>query len=471
MPANPSASERYAILAPSTAGDEIGALATILVAVIAIAAVAPIAHAYAGPNPGFVSLIYTGLTLGTVCCAGMLAALYRVSAREPLAVLALAYGFGSFIIALYVLALPGVLVPGGSLGGSASAEWLWVVAHVAFIALSLAYACSERIAGYDDHAQAQRSRTALRAAIAGIVTVLFASVFAALVGADRLPALISGNAFTPLLGHRIAPLLVVGYAVAIASLYRLTRLATMTQLWVSVVLVALACEVMTGGIIANARYSAGWYASCFEGVVAAGAFLNVMARHVNSVLVGFAASNRVLADRSVRDALTQLLNRRGFDDRMAELAHIQRRRRISAHALAIVDIDHFKAVNDAFGHVAGDAALRAVAGAIAGACARSRDECYRLGGEEFAIVLPATDEHGALVVAERIRAAVRALRLPSGNADFGPILTVSIGIAVVDGVGEVDSLELYRRADAALLAAKRTGRDRVLVYEAARLTA
>jgi two-component system chemotaxis family response regulator WspR len=196
-----------------------------------------------------------------------------------------------------------------------------------------------------------------------------------------------------------------------------------------------------------------------------------MARHVNSVLVGFAASNRVLADRSVRDALTQLLNRRGFDDRMAELAHIQRRRRISAHALAIVDIDHFKAVNDAFGHVAGDAALRAVAGAIAGACARSRDECYRLGGEEFAVVLPATDEHGALVVAERIRAAVRALRLPSGNAEFGPILTVSIGIAVVDGVGEVDSLELYRRADAALLAAKRTGRDRVLVYEAARLTA
>jgi diguanylate cyclase (GGDEF)-like protein len=196
-----------------------------------------------------------------------------------------------------------------------------------------------------------------------------------------------------------------------------------------------------------------------------------MARHVNSVLVSFAASNRVLADRSVRDALTQLLNRRGFDDRMAELAHIQRRRRISALALAIVDIDHFKAVNDAFGHVAGDAALRAVAEAIATACARSRDECYRLGGEEFAIVLPATDEHGALVVAERIRESVRALRLPSGNPDFGPILTVSIGIAVVDGAGEIDSLELYRRADAALLAAKRTGRDRVLVYEAARLTA
>ena len=459
-------SERYAILAPPTSGDGLGAFLTILAALTGVAVVAPAAHVFAGPNPGFVALIYTGLTLAAAFSAGMLAALYRVSAREPLAVLGIAYGFGALVIALYVLALPGVLLPSGSLGGSAGAEWLWIFAHLGFVALSVTYAFSERIAAIDDVASPGYLRLAVRGVVAAIVLSLFAGVFAAIAWPDRFPRVIVDAAFTPLLTHRIAPLLAVGYAFSAAVLYALTRLRTTTQLWMSVVLVALACEVIVSGILADARYAAGWYAGAFEAVVAAGAFLNLMARQVNSVLAHFVTSNRVLADRSVRDALTQLLNRRGFDDRMAELAHIQRRRRISSLALAIVDIDHFKAVNDTFGHVAGDQVLRAVAGAIANACARSHDVCYRLGGEEFAVVLPATDAHGAIVVAERIRECVAALRIGSGNAAGPAILTVSVGIAVVDG-RTVDALELYRRADAALLAAKRDGRDRVTVYEAA----
>jgi diguanylate cyclase (GGDEF)-like protein len=460
-----SPSERYAILAPPSTGDRIGAIATLAVALSGIVVAAPVAHTIAGPNPGFVALIYASLMLAAFFVAGMLAALYRVSALEPLAILALAYGYAAVVIALYVMALPGVMLPGSALGGSAAAEWLWICAHAGFVALSIAYALAEWIAA-DDLGARSYAVPALRAAVGVTALGLVTGVIAALAAQDRLPHVIVGSAFTPLLRHAIAPGLAVGYGVAIAILGTLTRFRTTTQLWVAVVLGSLACEVLVAGSLANARYSAAWYAGCFEGVVASGAFLNLIARQVNSVLATFAATNRELADRSVRDALTQLLNRRGFDDRMAELAHIQRRRRISSVCLAIVDIDHFKAVNDTFGHVAGDQVLRSVAAAIEASCARSRDACYRLGGEEFAVVLPATDFHGALVVAERIRANVAALAIASGGTP-GATLTVSVGLAVVDGARDVDSIELYRRADTALLSAKRAGRDRTVVYEEA----
>jgi diguanylate cyclase (GGDEF)-like protein len=398
--------------------------------------------------------------------AGMLAALYRVSAREPLAILALGYGYAAIVIALYMIALPGVMFPAGALGGSTAAEWLWICGHAGFIALSLAYTFAEWIAA-DELGARGYALPALRASVGVAALVLVSSVIAALAAQDRLPHIIVGNTFAPLLGHAIAPAIVAGYTVTIVLLATLTRFRTTTQLWVAVVLAALACETIASGILANARYSAAWYAGCFEGVVASGAFLNLIARQVNSVLRDFATSNRELADRSVRDALTQLLNRRGFDDRMAELAHIQRRRRISSMCLAIVDIDHFKVVNDTFGHVVGDQVLRAVAKAIDGSCARSRDACYRLGGEEFAVVLPATDVHGAMVVADRIRAAIAALQIASGSGVPGSIVTVSIGLAIVDGARDTDSIELYRRADEALLAAKRSGRDRIVVYEEA----
>ncbi len=456
--------ERYAILAPPSPGDRIGALVTVILALSGVAFVAPIAHVTAGPNPGFVALIYASLLLGAFFVAGMLASLYRVTSLQPLAVLALAYGYAAIVMALYVLALPGVLLPGNALGGSAAAEWLWLCVHAGFISLSIAYAFAEWVSA-DDSGVMDRSRPALFASIGTALLVLVAAVIAALAFADRLPHVIAGNAFTPFLRFGAAPALACGYFVAIGALVFLTRLRTTTQLWVLVVLAALACEVVTAGMLANARYSAAWYAGTLEAVIAAGAFLNLIARQVNSVLAIFASNNRVLADRSVRDALTQLLNRRGFDDRMAELAHIQRRRKISAVSLAIVDIDHFKAVNDTFGHVTGDRVLQAVAGAIESACARSRDECYRLGGEEFAVVLPATDRHGAEVVAERIRSNIFALRIASGTGAGN--LTVSVGIAVVDASRDVDAIELYRRADTALLAAKAGGRDRVMFYEEA----
>jgi diguanylate cyclase (GGDEF)-like protein len=153
------------------------------------------------------------------------------------------------------------------------------------------------------------------------------------------------------------------------------------------------------------------------------------------------------------DVLTGLLNRRGFNRRLRE--ELQRAGR-GEHALALVvaDLDRFKALNDRFGHPAGDEALRRVS-ALLGDAKRDSDTMARIGGEEFALVLPYTDRAGSQAMAERIRTTIRA-----EFAEDGVALTASFGIAVYPDDGDTQDL-LMRAADAALYAAKDLGRDRI----------
>jgi diguanylate cyclase (GGDEF)-like protein len=156
------------------------------------------------------------------------------------------------------------------------------------------------------------------------------------------------------------------------------------------------------------------------------------------------------------DGLTGLLNRRTFNAQLEKrLREAQRYRR--PLSLLLLDVDHFKKVNDAHGHPAGDAVLRGVA-RIAQHDARETDIVARYGGEEMALVLPETDGRGAVVIAERIRARVAAA---SHATEQGPIqVTISIGVATWPGGGE-DPEALIERADKALYRAKQGGRNRV----------
>ncbi len=153
------------------------------------------------------------------------------------------------------------------------------------------------------------------------------------------------------------------------------------------------------------------------------------------------------------DDLSGLLNRRGFNQRLAEEL---RRATRSGHGLALVvgDLDRFKQINDRFGHPAGDEALRRVS-ALLHEAARESDTVARLGGEEFAIVLPYTGRPGAQAMAERIRRTIR-----DDFTEEGMPLTISFGIAVSPENGDTQDL-LMRSADAALYAAKALGRDRI----------
>lgn len=167
--------------------------------------------------------------------------------------------------------------------------------------------------------------------------------------------------------------------------------------------------------------------------------------------------NQVLNEVSRTDALTELGNRWHMKERLGELGSAARRHGESL-AVLMIDIDHFKAVNDVFGHAAGDVVLQEVARRVKTAL-RREDIAARWGGDELIVVLPFTDLPSAHAVGERIRLAVRSEPItfaPFGQDDSTPV-TVSVGCAA--GIGETD--DLVRAADEALYAAKRAGRDTV----------
>ncbi|BDG09148.1 GGDEF domain-containing response regulator [Anaeromyxobacter paludicola] len=171
-----------------------------------------------------------------------------------------------------------------------------------------------------------------------------------------------------------------------------------------------------------------------------------------------------LAALSATDPLTGLHNRRHLQERLAQ--ELSRARRYGGPlSLLLVDLDHFKRVNDGYGHQAGDAALRAVAG-ILRTTLRTLDVCARFGGEEFAVLMPATDWSGALTVAERLRRRIAAAPLLTAPAlrepSAGPVevrMTASLGAAFMASGAQVGADELVRAADAALYRAKQQGRD------------
>lgn len=165
-----------------------------------------------------------------------------------------------------------------------------------------------------------------------------------------------------------------------------------------------------------------------------------------------------LRESTERDPLTKVYNRlrlagdmAATQDRVARYGH--------RYAVAIFDIDYFKAYNDTYGHVAGDEALIQVASIIAGR-ARAGDVVYRYGGEEFLLLLPEQDAQKALVAAERIRETVAASPVTHEHLDVTGRVTVSIGIAEVGGGGFEEAVH---RADDALWRAKQAGRNQTVV--------
>ena len=215
----------------------------------------------------------------------------------------------------------------------------------------------------------------------------------------------------------------------------------------------------------------------------------------------FKAQSDLLRNLSHRDPLTGIANRRALEERLSS-----EWRRAARHqmplSLLMLDVDYFKAYNDHYGHIAGDACLERVAEALSQTIGRAEDLVARYGGEEFAALLAGSGPEEALALAEKVRAAVQALAIPHARSSASDWLSVSIGVASVQPVGgaagsaarggagasgEADesvgtgapgevvkpsaaspsgfqiSQELFERADQALYAAKQAGRNRVSV--------
>ncbi len=211
--------------------------------------------------------------------------------------------------------------------------------------------------------------------------------------------------------------------------------------------VAIAHAVALLAMPAVDSYPGRWLDVMVSGCGVAGVVLVLERR--NEILVAR------LAEEARTDPLTGLLNRRGFDEHAArEFAHVGREG--APIALAILDIDHFKQVNDQWGHIVGDRVLVNLARVLSGE-ARGIDVAARLGGEEFAVLMPGSDAAGAEAFVERVRAGLEA----SAGSDL-PGVRVSAGVAATSE--PLDVQIMLESVDRALYVAKRGGRDRTVVF-------
>ena len=184
-------------------------------------------------------------------------------------------------------------------------------------------------------------------------------------------------------------------------------------------------------------------------------------QELNVLNARLAQLNQELSVLSQTDALTGLANRRAFDQRLAEEVSRAARHHMPL-ALLVVDIDHFKPYNDHYGHPAGDACLRQVAAVLRECAGRPIDLVARLGGEEFAVLLPHQGSADAIQVAERCLRAVEAAAIAHAGSPVAPHVTVSVGVAQSIKPAQ-DGAALLAAADAALYLAKRQGRRRVVL--------
>lgn len=170
-----------------------------------------------------------------------------------------------------------------------------------------------------------------------------------------------------------------------------------------------------------------------------------------------------LESQTLVDGLTGIANRRRFDLHLSDEFR-RAKRNASPISLIMIDVDYFKNYNDNYGHQQGDECLVQIAGALSKTLNRARDLVARYGGEEFSVILPDTNEDGALQVAEAMHAEVESLALPHAWSGVGDHVTISVGISTLTPEQTTSTGTLIHAADRALYQAKRSGRNCIVTY-------
>lgn len=390
--------------------------------------------------PSFVPALLSIVVCFDLMSVYLLLGEYRDKGDPRLLAMCAAYVWSLFLMVGYGFAFPGVISSHPPLAFTASmAPWLYLGWHVGFPVL-LGLAWGPWPVAFRTTTPAARRLSAgwlvlgaTAVAAAGVVTT--AAVFA-----HHLPVLILGRNTTRMT-TLTAPVALPLVGLAVIAAWHGTRRRSGAERWSGVAVLVCLCD-LTLTYTARYRFSMGWYAGRVLTLTAAG-----------TVLLAMLAEFRRIKSRAefnaAYDSLTGLHNRRTTHDTLGLLFPTARR---SGAPLSVVllDLDHFKKINDRSGHAAGDRVLVAVAAALSD-CLRMGDLVGRVGGEEFVALLAGTDEAGGLYVAERMRSAVEATGLA----------TASAGIATIRA-GDSNGDSLLKRADEALYSAKRDGRNRVV---------
>ncbi|HEX8304854.1 MAG TPA: sensor domain-containing diguanylate cyclase [Jatrophihabitans sp.] len=419
---------------------------TLLVSSISILVtlfVLPLGGHHLGPTTSYVPAVLATVACFDIMSVWLLAGEYLDTGDRRMLGMTLAYLWSLLLMGGYALAFPGVISSHPPLAVTSSvAPYLYIGWHAGFPALlGAAWAPWSYLGGIEHRPRAAR----LAAAMAGMCAAALLAVTGCVLFATRLPVLIQGLD-TSGMAKVTAP---VALPLVVASLLvcaRAVRGRTGPERWSSVAILVCLCDLCLT-YASRYRYSLGWYT---------GRTLTVAASAI--VLIAMLASFRRLKAtaefNAAYDGLTGLANRRSAYD--AATAMIARARRTGTPlSVVMFDLDRFKQINDGYGHAAGDEVLRCVASTMR-ATVRDSDLSARLGGEEFAMVLPDAGLQDARVVAERLRAQLRARTIPA----IGSSVTASFGIAELQPA-DATAENLLHRADQAMYRAKALGRDQV----------
>lgn len=438
----------------SSAGRPQAFAAFVAAAILIAASIVAIANG-AGRLPevhAFLPICVTVWTCADLMTALLLYSQFYVRGRPVLAIVASAYAFTAILSVPFLAAFPGVFVEAKTPADLQISAWLWALWHFSFpVFLAAAHI-------YDP---THRKHVVPRAQIMRVLIAFLAGTFGvgalvvALVSAfrDRLPVFIEhGGHFSALWTYLGPAIMAVNLFVCALVLFRL-RKASPLQTWVAVALLTAALD---GAVNASShgRYTVAWYFAKIESLTTGLVVLSVL-------LIEIFTLYRRLADAANLDVLTGLQNRRALGATLDEIL-AARHQAPEGVAMFVLDLDHFKAFNDRYGHAGGDEALRQVALALRRTVNRSDDIVARFGGEEFVLVLPQISRESARLVGERVRSTIERLEIFMDGSTKAE-LTVSIGIAHVERSRAVSSKTLFEIADEALYRAKADGRNMVVV--------
>ncbi len=366
-------------------------------------------------------------------------------------------GAAFFFVCLTFIALPAAFPAGWAarqlIGGPSSSGWIYVLWHLGFALGIVRFA---RLAARDPPPAASLPRAMAEAAAAAVVCMLIATV-----GEPYLPLLVGHHGQVSSYTTSYESAQWVGLAATVAALAALARLPQRSgaRVWVSVAMAANGLDLWLS-LMRDGRFTLVWYLARIGTLVPAVVLLIVLLYELIELQYQAALTNRILNAQARSDGLTGLANRRAFDETLDKEWH----RALRTHqpvSLLMIDLDHFKAFNDRYGHQRGDECLQLVAAVLRGLASRAGGLAARYGGEEFILLLPDAGAEKALVMANLLQTSIRALMLHhDGSADG--FVTVSIGAASMVPDGDNDPASLLRSADRRLYQAKAEGRDRVI---------
>lgn len=402
----------------------------------------------------FLPMFAAFVMLTELLTAYLLMVQFSITQQFFLIPIAGAYAFVAVMVVIQLLTFPGVFAPQGVLNGNnQSAVWMWVFWHGIYAGLT----------GLSLILQRFSIRTKI-STTKGIWIFLTAPALAILLAilalkSDALPVLIVNGTYKTL-SHSATGFIVWGISlIAVLLAVDSVRHRKAVGIFVLIAVFASLADV-TLTLIAAQRFSLGWYISRVLSIVSSLSVLIGLLLQVTRLYKSLAIANIALIKTATSDGLTGIANRRKFD----ETAHQEWLRALRTNeslSVILIDIDHFKAYNDYFGHQQGDECLISIAITLAQHAKRPSDLCARYGGEEFAFILPNTTLEGAQAIAEQAREAVTGLSLPTKNA--GQIVTISAGYATWTPTSSVTSFTaLLKLADDSLYQAKAQGRNRVI---------